>query len=457
MNRVTKRTWLMSLFILVLVLGLVLFLGEYAAKAQKWVVFTGSPHVYNSANIGLGTVTDRSGEVLLDITGERAYSQDATTRKSTLHWLGDRQGNIYAGAVSNYAAEMSGFDLVNGLYNASGIGGRMELTLSAPVQNAALKALDGRKGTVAVYNYKTGEILCAVTGPTYDPEKVPDIAEDATGAYEGVYLNRFLQSAYVPGSIYKLVTTAAALDCVKGIEDMTFTCYGKLEYGTEAVTCETAHGKQDLKSALANSCNCAFAQIAEKIGKKAMTGYVDKFGITKPLSFDGVTTVGGNYDVSEAAPVSFAWSCIGQYNDLVNPARFMTFMGAIGGGGTAAEPHIVAEVWGGGEQTYEARVSKTGQILSEDVAAALKTYMRNNVTEKYGDWNFPGMQVCAKSGTSELGGGQKSNAMFAGFVQDEAYPLAFIVVVENGGYGSHTCVPVLSKVLAACKQVLDGE
>ena len=56
-----------------------------------------------------------------------------------------------------------------------------------------------------------------------------------------------------------------------------------------------------------------------------------------------------------------------------------------------------------------------------------------------------------------MGGGQKSNAMFAGFVEDEQYPLAFIVVVENGGYGSATCVPVLSKVLAACKSVLDGE
>lgn len=457
MNRVTKRTWLMSLFILILVFGMVFFLWEYATKAQKWVVFSGSPHVYNSANIGLGTITDRSGEVLLDITDDRTYSGDSTTRKSTLHWLGDRKGYINAGAVSNYAAEMSGFDLINGLYNASGTGGSMELTLSAPVQNAALKALDGRKGTVAVYNYRTGEILCAVTSPTYDPEKVPDIEGDTTGAYEGVYLNRFIQSAYVPGSIYKLVTTAAALDCVEGIEDMTFTCYGKIGYGSEAVTCETAHGKQSLKKALANSCNCAFAQVAEKIGKKTMTGYVDKFGIADPLSFDGITTAKGNYDVSEAAPVSFAWSCIGQYNDLINPARFMTFMGAIAGGGTGAEPYLVSEVWGGGEMTYEAKTVKTGRIMSEKVADTLAGYMRNNVSTVYGDWNFPGMKVCAKSGTSELGGGQKSNAMFAGFVQNEEYPLAFIVVVENGGYGSHTCVPVLSKVLAACREVLDAE
>lgn len=457
MNRVTKRTWLMSLFILVLLGGMVFFLFEYFTQADQWVVFTGSPHIYNNTNIGCGTITDRSGEVLLDLTESRTYSADATTRKSTLHWLGDRKGYVNAAAVSHYAAEMAGFNLVNGVYDATGTGGTASLTLSATVQSTALEALGDRKGTIAVYNYKTGEILCAVTSPTYDPDNVPDIEHDETGAYEGVYLNRFIQSAYVPGSIFKIVTTAAALDCVPDIEERTFTCYGKLEYGSEAVTCEKAHGTQTLKAAFANSCNCAFAQIAELIGKKNMVSYVEKFGVTKSLTFDGLTTGEGNYDVSEAAPVSFAWSCIGQYNDLINPARYMTFMGTIAGGGEGVEPYIVSRVESGGETTYEVAPVKTDRILSQDVAAKVREYMRNNVQSVYGDWNFPGLSVCAKSGTSQLGGGQKSNAMFAGFVENAEYPLAFIVVVENGGYGSHTCVPVLSKVLAACKTVLDAE
>ena len=457
MNRVTKRTWLMSIFIAILMLGMVIFLGEYALKARKWVVFPGSPHVYNNANIGLGTLTDRSGDVLLDIKADRTYSENENTRKSTLHWLGDRKGYINASAVTNYAAEMSGFDLINGLYSAAGTGGKMELTLSSRVQNTALKALKGRKGTIGVYNYKTGEILCAVTTPTFDPDNVPDFEADESGAYDGVYVNRFIQSAYVPGSIFKIATTAAALDCVPGIEEMTFRCKGKLEYGTEAVTCETAHGEQNLKKALRNSCNCAFAQVAELIGKSNMTRYVKTFGITDALTFDGITTAKGHYDVSAAAPVSFAWSCIGQFNDLINPAQYMSFMGAIANDGAAAKPYLVSRVWGGGKVNYEADVHKTEKMMSTEVAGILQQYMRNNVTNAYGDGNFPGLQVCAKSGTSELGGGQKSNAMFAGFVQNEEYPLAFIVVVENGGYGSHTCVPVLSKVLAECKAVLDGE
>ena len=83
--------------------------------------------------------------------------------------------------------------------------------------------------------------------------------------------------------------------------------------------------------------------------------------------------------------------------------------------------------------------------------------MRGNVELVYGAGNFPGLTVCAKSGTSQLGGEKTSNAMFAGFVTDPEYPLAFICVVENGGYGASTCVPVVSRVLDACKTVLDGE
>ena len=188
-----------------------------------------------------------------------------------------------------------------------------------------------------------------------------------------------------------------------------------------------------------------------------MVQYVKNFGITQSLSFDGITTAKGHYDVSAAAPVSFAWSCIGQFNDLVNPAQYMTFMGAIAGGGVAAEPYLVSRVTSGEDVTYEARTTKTDRMMTEEVAETLAGYMRNNVITIYGDGNFPGLRVCAKSGTSELGGGQRSNAMFAGFVQNEDYPLAFIVVVENGGFGASTCVPVLSKVLAECKLVMDGK
>ena len=457
MNRVSRRANALLLLVLVLGGGLCFFLYEYFTMADSWVVSPGSPHVFNSSNIGTGQVVDRSGLMLLDLTQSRTYADSNAVRKATIHWLGDRQGRISAPAIAHYGKEMTGYDVFDGLYNYSGSAGVATLTISAEVQKTALKAMGDRKGTIAVYNYKTGEILCAVTTPTYDPDDVPDVEGDASGAYEGIYLNRFVQSVYIPGSIFKIVTAAAALECVPGIEDMTFTCEGVYQYGIDKVSCEKSHGTKDLKGALASSCNCIFGQIANLVGAENLQKYADKYQITQSVKFDGITTAEGNFDVTDAASVELAWGGIGQYTDQINPCRYMTFMGAIAGGGKAAQPHLVAGVALGDEITYQAKPVSTGRIMDDEVAAILGDYMRNNVKNVYGADNFPGLTVCAKSGTSQLGGGQKSNAMFAGFVADEEYPLAFIVVVENGGYGASTCVPILSKVLASCKSVLDAE
>lgn len=457
MNRVSRRANAVLLLVLLLAGGLGVFLFEYVMEAERWIVSPGSPHVFNSSNIGTGQVVDRSGLLLLDMTRNRTYAESGRVRKSTLHWLGDRQGRISAPAIAHYGKEMTGFDLVDGLYNYGDVAGIAELTISAEVQKAALKAMGDHKGTIAVYNYKTGEILCAVTTPTYDPDDVPDVEGDETGAYEGIYLNRFVQSVYIPGSIFKIVTTAAALEHIPDIMDRTFTCEGVYKYGIDKVSCEKAHGNKNLQQALASSCNCIFGQIANLVGAENLQKSAERFMITESVRFDGVTTAEGNFDLTDAASVEIAWGGIGQYTDQINPCRFMTFMGAIAGGGEAAQPHLVSRVRLGDETTYEANAESTGRIMDEEIAQTIQGFMRRNVKDVYGAKQFGDLTVCAKSGTSQLGGGQKSNAMFAGFVTDEEYPLAFIVVVENGGYGASTCAPIISKVLDACKSVLDGE
>lgn len=456
MHKVNRRTWIVSVFLLVLLGGLSVFLYRYATQAQDWASFGGSPHIYEAGNLKSGRITDRGGHILLDYNEGKHYAEDARTRISTLHWVGDRPQNIRGTILDHYGAKMFDYDPIHGFYTRKQFQeqGQIMLTLSAHVQNTAMEAMAGRKGTVSVYNYKTGEVLCAVSSPSFDPDNVPgDLTTNP--AYEGVYMNRFTQGRYPPGSIYKVVTAAAALDTIPDILDQSFACTGTYEYGIDQVTCERAHGSVTLKTALAHSCNCAFAQIAEQIGKANMEKYVKKFQLTEPVRMDGITTAKGNYDVSHAAPVELAWSCIGQYTDLVNPARFLTFMGAVAGGGRGAEPYMVSRVLTGDRVTYQASTSYGPRIMDEKLALQVQALMKNNVQTVYGPQNFPGFQtVCGKSGTSELGGDQKSNAMFAGFILDEDYPLAFMAVIENAGYGAANCVPVLSKVLTACKQVM---
>ena len=455
MNRIAGRTTICVLLALLLVAGFGFFIAEYIMEADTWVISSGSPHVYNAGNIGTGTVVDREGALLLDMSDDWTYASNDALRKSTLHWLGDRDGYISAPALAHYSAELAGYDMVSGLYTYGDSSGIAALSLSANAQKTALAAMGNHKGTVAVFNYKTGEILCSVTTPTYDPDDVPDIQGDTTGKYEGAYVNRFTQSVYIPGSIFKIVTLAAALESGGDFQQQTFTCTGSYSVGSDEITCERKHGTQNLQEAFRNSCNCAFAQITLQIGAEEMERYVKLFGITDSVRFDGITTASGNYQATNTADANVAWSGIGQYNDQVNPCAFLKFIGTIAAGGKGVDPYLVSHVQVGGSTTYTASTTTGNRIMSSATAKTIKEFMRSNVVEKYGDSNFNGMLVCAKTGTGEVGGDQKPNAMLAGFVQDEKYPLAFIVFVENGGYGREVCVPIASKVLDACKKAMD--
>ncbi len=457
MNRIAGRSGVIILLALLLVAGLAFFVAEYAMEAGDWVIFQGAPHVYSAGNIGCGRVTDCSGTLLLDMNGQRTYASDLALRKATLHWLGDRSGSISAPALPHYASALAGYDLLNGVYSYGGSSGTAMLTLSAKAQTAALEAMGSYKGTVAVYNYKTGALLCAVTTPTYDPDNVPDIQDDTTGAYEGAYVNRFTGSCYIPGSIFKIVTLAAALETIPDIQSQRFSCTGSYQIGVDEIICEDVHWDQTLQEAFRNSCNCAFAQIALQLGAETLERYVEQFGITQSLAFDGITTAQGTFQAVGQADVQVAWSAIGQHLDQVNPCAFLNFMGAVAAGGKGVKPHLVEEITVGGSTTYSAGAEEGERILSAGTAQVLQEYLRSNVEQKYGADNFPGLTVCAKTGTGEVGGEKKPNAMFTGFVTDEEYPLAFIVCVEDAGYGKTVCVPIAAKVLEACKQTLDTQ
>ena len=130
----------------------------------------------------------------------------------------------------------------------------------------------------------------------------------------------------------------------------------------------------------------------------------------------------------------------------------------IAGGGEAAEPYLMEQVDAKKlTASYHAATRRTGRLLEQDTCRTLTRMMRNNVVNTYGTAAFPDLEVCAKSGTAELGGGLLPHATFAGFIADEDYPLAFIVVVENAGSGSEVCTSIAGTVLRQCVEVLDEE
>lgn len=457
MKRISHRTVLMLILMGVLVAGVAFFTLRYFLHAGEWVVFPGSPHVYSGSNLSSGRVTDRDGVLLLDSTDGRVYAEDVDIRRATLHLLGDRYGYISAPILEEYADDLVGFNVVNGLFGQDQGANTAVLSISAQVQKTALQALGNHHGTVGVYNYKTGEILCAVTSPTYDPDNMPDIEGDETGAYDGVFLNRFFQTSTVPGSIFKIVTAAAAMDTLGDLSQRTFTCSGTLDIGGDTLVCNGTHGTQTLSQAFANSCNVAFGQLALEVGPETLEAYVEDLGITESLSFDGLTTAAGSFDLSDAADFEVAWAGCGQYNDLINPCQYLTVMGVIANGGEAALPYIMDRVEGSMLGGYQHGKVTTGRVMERWITDSVAQLMRGNVLNVYGAWQFPDLEVCAKSGTAELGPGDTPNATFAGFIRDENYPLAFIVILEHGGAGSAAAAPIAGQVLNACVAALDAQ
>ena len=455
MKKISGRAVFPLILALVLLAGTVLLCIRYFAKSGDWVTFAGSPHVYSGVNLNGGIVTDRSGTLLLDSTDGRTYASDPAVRASAMHLLGDRYGYIQAPLLGHFADDLIGFDRINGLYGAEGSEANASLTLSAAVQTAAYEALGSRHGAIGVYNYKTGELLCAVTSPSYDPDDMPDIDAATTGAYDGVYVNRFFQATYTPGSIFKLVTLAAAIETLPDWENLTFTCAGKTIIGGQQIICEGVHGTIGLKEALARSCNVAFGELAEQLGAKVLMRYAEKLGLTESFTCDGISVRAGSVDLSDAESGDVAWAGIGQHTDQVTACAFLRAMGMIAGGGEAAEPYLMSSITRSGKPVYEAQTDTTGRALKAETAQTLAEYMRNNVVTIYGDSQFPGLHVCAKSGTAEHEG-ETADAMFAGFCQDEQYPLAFVVFLENGGSGSAAAAPVAAKVLQVCVAALNG-
>ncbi len=447
MKKIEKRAIMCLLLAFVLVIGVGIFSYRYVTDGDDWASYEGNRDVYSRGDLAKGALYDINGQLLMKNTSEgMVFNENSDVRKALMHVTGDKDNNISTGANRAFTDELVGYDLVNGVYSLNNSGTDITLTLDSQACATAYRALNGRKGAVGVYNYKTGEIVCMVSSPTYDPENPPSLSADNKS---GVYINRFTSSKFPPGSIFKLVTAAASIETLDDAYSFQVKCTGHENYGHgDKVTDLSAHGTVDLKKALEVSCNIYFGKLSEKLGGNTLEKYTKKTGLTESLDIDGIQTAKGTFEYPSGG-VSLAWTGIGQHKDLVNPCSMMVYMGAIANNGDAVLPSIVKPTTFIDKQLKKIPKfgTKTSSMIEATTATSLKEMMANNVKSHYGSDMFPGLNVCAKSGTAEVGGNKKPNAWFSGFIDDEQNPYAFVVLVENGGYGTSVAGSVANKVL----------
>lgn len=449
MKKIEKRAILCTLLAAVLLLGLGVYIYRFARHGASWASFPSNRHLYNSSGqLASGTVADRDGDILTQVDGDgrRTYYDSSTVRRATLHVVGDPSGNIGTGALTAFADKLSGYNLITGAYSPLGSGNTLTLTIDAHYNYVAYNALDGRKGAVGVYNYKTGEVLCMVSNPSFDPLDPPTI-EPGDERWEGVYLNRFLSSTFTPGSVFKTVTMMAAIEKIPDLYRRTWNCTGSTDVGGQPVTCMEAHGEINVDQALAKSCNAVFALLANELGAATMQEYTDKSGLTSSYSVSGIATAPSKFTFAGTSANALGWAGVGQHHDAINPCALMVFMGAIANGGQAAVPQLMLSVNSSfGFSTYWYREKLTDTLIEPYTASRLADAMAYTA-EYTGKSRFGDVDICVKSGTAEVGGGKQPNAWFTGFIRDEEHPYAFVVMVENGGGGSAVAGSVAAQVL----------
>lgn len=422
MKKVKRRATAALLIAALLVVGLAVYLVRLADDGGAWAS-------YFSGGTPGGTILDRNGVVLYS-SDEDGYSfaEDWSTRVSCYHLLGDPNGNVRTGALRQFRDRLAGYSFVEGATS----GKTISLSVDSTLNVTACSALAGRSGAVMLMDYTTGEVLCMVSSPGDDPENPSSEPAD------GTYLNKCLSSSFTPGSVFKLVTLAAAIDNIPDLFERSLWCEGEMIVDGALLTCTGNHGSQTIEQALANSCNCAFGTLALELGPELMAEYAEKLGMTASLQLDGMDVLPGSFTKGGAGSVGLAWSGVGQYEDLVCPYAMLRYVSAIANGGSVYEPTLLGH----------GSLDRETELLSAETAQRIAEMMNYNVQNAYGSWVFPGLDVSAKTGTAEVGDGT-SHAWMTGFLNDPAHPYAFVVILEHAGGGLANAGPVANAVLQA--------
>lgn len=445
MKLTSFRSLFVTLLATVFTLTILFHYGKLAIKSEKYVSYPTNPHLYSQGDLyRAGIIYDRDGNILAEtVDGERRFNSSETIRRATVHTVGDLEGNVSTGIHSTYFKELTGYNFIDGVYDSDDSGNNITLTIDTDMCVSAYNALGNYKGTVGVMNWKTGELLCMVSTPAFDPNFTENADKDKE---KGVYVNRLLLGQYAPGSTFKVVTALSAIENFTSLDD-TYSCKAGVTIDDEWLSCMSNHGSLTIEKGLIHSCNSVFAQVGVKLGGSTLLKTAENLGFNKNVTLGNINCAKSTVEPTGIRDIDLGWASMGQHNDLINPYHYLTVMSAIANDGVLEEPTLVKRVF-----TPEGITLKKGgigskRLIAKDDAKTLSDMMRKVMTDYYSDSGFSGLEVCGKTGTAEIGESKEPHSWFVGFCRSEEKPYAFVVVVENGGFGAGMAKNVASRVL----------
>lgn len=349
-------------------------------------------------------------------------------------------------------------------------GASVELTIDPVLQQAAWDALGDQRGAVVAVDTQTGAILAMVSKPSYDPNALAghDVAA-VRQAWAALLAdpsrpmdNRALGGiTYPPGSTFKLITAAAALESgmtpdtpvvAPTVLDLPLTTATLHNFGGAACS---GTGALTLRDALRISCNTAFAQLGMDLGADALRSQAEAFGFDTPLNVPMKVTE-SHFPADPDAPQT-ALSAIGQFEVRVTPLQMAMVSAAIANGGVPMRPYLVQAVRSSDLTVVDqTEPTELGRAVSAGTAAALRDMMVGVVADGTGRAaQIAGVQVAGKTGTAQTSEDAAPHAWFTAFAPADAPRVAVAVIVENGGSmgneatGGAVAAPIARAVIEA--------
>ena len=434
--------------------GLFALLGVYGSVSlssygSRWFSYAANPRLAGQKQqVVKGDVLDRNGVPLAaTVDGERVFASSAGVRSALVHVLGDREGMVANGVESFHAGYLYGVpsslsDAIHHLTHPKEArkGNTLTLTVDAELCAAVPDFFAnhpqsrGKNGAAVVMNYLTGELLAVISLPSFDPDRA---SADSISALDHPYWNRATQGLYPPGSTFKIVTSAAALEKWPDLPDRVFSCEGTLPVSPDFSVKDfqgAVHGSLTLRQAFLRSCNIVYASLALELGNSLLKT-AERFGFNRDFLFRDIVV----YNSKAPAPSSgaeLAASGYGQSAIAATPLHLCLLSAAIAHDGTMMEPRLLKKVTSqSGGTVLSLTASESLRACPPSVAEEISRMMKE-VVQGGGSGSQAAvttLDVRGKTGTSEstLDGAKINYGWFTGFNAQKDLPFALSVLVED--------------------------
>lgn len=468
-NRLTRTVFLFTALFAVLI-GNITYIQ--VIKASEYQDMPSNNHTINKARfIKRGSIITADGLTL----AESIQQADGTYARSYPN------GNLAAHVVGYYSQQYGTMGIentqndtltgskdysswqnaLNSLAGISEPGNSVQLTIDSRIQRAAEQALAGRVGAIVALDPRNGAVLAWASAPTFDNTNIQAAIEaaNASGGADTSMYDRATLALYTPGSTFKVLTLASALENGLATLDTTYDSPGRMEIGGADVVSigERGHGTISLAKAFALSSNTVFGQVADGLGAEKLVATARAFGYGQQLGLDFTTAASVMPNPEEMTEWELAWAGAGQpVGQGHTPGPQATVMqnalmaATIANNGIAMNPYVVSQILApDGTVLKTTRGRSIGQAVSSGTAAQVKQAMLDVVQNGTGSAAaIAGVKVAGKTGTAETNNAN-ANSTFVGFAPYDTPTVAIAVVIEQNAKGEESAAAVGGQVLRA--------